>query len=380
MKKAFLFSLATAVALGFAACNSTDSAETTLSGLKKADFESTVKGKENHLYVLTNKNGMEVCVTNFGARIVSIMVPNKNGEMQDVVLGFDSIADYVNNEDNNFGAAIGRYGNRIAQGKITIEGKEYQLPQNNYGHCLHGGPEGYHRQMWDANQVDDHTLEMTLQDSAAVANFPGNVTVKMTYTLTDDNELKIDYSATTDSTTILNLTNHSYFNLGDLSKDVMAQELMISADSITPIDSTFMTNGTMQAVAGTPFDFRKSKPIGKDIKADDEQLKNGNGYDHNFVLNTGGDIKKVAARAYCPETGIVMEVFTTEPGIQLYVGNFLDGKLKGKKGVAYPFRGTIVMETQHYPNSPNQKEYPSVIVKPGETYKSACIYKFSVKK
>ena len=221
---------------------------------------------------------------------------------------------------------------------------------------------------------------MTLQDSAAVANFPGNVTVKMTYTLTDDNELKIDYSATTDSTTILNLTNHSYFNLGDLSKDVMAQELMISADSITPIDSTFMTNGTMQAVAGTPFDFRKSKPIGKDIKADDEQLKNGNGYDHNFVLNTGGDIKKVAARAYCPETGIVMEVFTTEPGIQLYVGIFLDGKLKGKKGVAYPFRGTIVMETQHYPNSPNQKEYPSVIVKPGETYKSACIYKFSVKK
>ncbi|MCQ2290398.1 MAG: galactose-1-epimerase [Muribaculaceae bacterium] len=254
-----------------------------------ADFESTVKGKENHLYVLTNKNGMEVCVTNFGARIVSIMVPNKNGEMQDVVLGFDSIADYVNNEDNNFGAAIGRYGNRIAQGKITIEGKEYQLLQNNYGHCLHGGPEGYHRQMWDANQVDEHTLEMTLQDSAAVANFPGNVTVKMTYTLTDDNELKIDYSATTDSTTILNLTNHSYFNLGDLSKDVMAQELMISADSITPIDSTFMTNGTMQAVAGTPFDFRKSKPIGKDIKADDEQLKNGNGYDHNFVLNTGGD-------------------------------------------------------------------------------------------
>lgn len=380
MKKAFLFSLATAVALCFAACNSTDSAETTLSGLKKADFESTVKGKENHLYVLTNKNGMEVCVTNFGARIVSIMVPNKNGEMQDVVLGFDSIADYVNNEDNNFGAAIGRYGNRIAQGKITVDGKEYQLPQNNYGHCLHGGPEGYHRQMWDANQVDDHTLEMTLQDSAAVANFPGNVTVKMTYTLTDDNELKIDYSATTDSTTILNLTNHSYFNLGDLSKDVMAQELMIDADSITPIDSTFMTNGTMQAVAGTPFDFRKSKPIGKDIKADDEQLKNGNGYDHNFVLNTGGDIKKVAARAYCPETGIVMEVFTTEPGIQLYVGNFLDGKLKGKKGVAYPFRGTIVMETQHYPNSPNQKEYPSVIVKPGETYKSACIYKFSVKK
>lgn len=380
MKKAFLFSLATAVALGFAACHSTDSAETTLSGLKKADFESTVKGKENHLYVLTNKNGMEVCVTNFGARIVSIMVPNKNGEMQDVVLGFDSIADYVNNEDNNFGAAIGRYGNRIAQGKITVDGKEYQLPQNNYGHCLHGGPEGYHRQMWDANQLDDHTLEMTLQDSAAVANFPGNVTVKMTYTLTDDNELKIDYSATTDSTTILNLTNHSYFNLGDLSKDVMAQELMIDADSITPIDSTFMTNGTMQAVAGTPFDFRKSKPIGKDIKADDEQLKNGNGYDHNFVLNTGGDIKKVAARAYCPETGIVMEVFTTEPGIQLYVGNFLDGKLKGKKGVAYPFRGTIVMETQHYPNSPNQKEYPSVIVKPGETYKSACIYKFSVKK
>ena len=336
----------------------------TASGLDPKNFVDTVAGQPVALYTLTNDNGMEVCVTNFGGRIVSVMVPDKDGKMQDVVLGHDSIADYEH-IDGNFGALIGRYGNRIEKGKFELMGNTYNLPINNFGHSLHGGPQGFHNQVWTANQTDKSTIELTLLSKDGDAGYPGNLNVKVVYKLTADNAIDITYSATTDKPTVVNLTNHSYWNLGgDPSKDILDNELMIDADEITPIDSTFMTHGDFMKVDGTPFDFRKPKTIGQDINANDEQLKNGHGYDHNFVLNTKGDVSKVAASVYSPKTGIVMDVFTTEPGVQVYVGNFLDGKVKGKKGIAYPYRSAIALETQHYPNSPNCKTYPSTVLKP----------------
>lgn len=378
MKK--LMCLASLVVM-LAACNADGAGHVTKSGLDPQNFVSEVDGKPTALYTLTNAAGMEVCITNYGGRVVSIMVPDRNGKLQDVVLGFDSIADYVNVEGNNFGALIGRYGNRINQGKFKLDGQEYQLPQNNYGHSLHGGPAGFYAQMWNARLIDKQHLELTHESPDGFAGYPGTLKVTVNYELTDDNALVIKYAATTDKPTIVNLTNHSYFNLnGDPSRDMLDLEVMIAADSITPIDSTFMTHGTMMAVEGTPFDFRQAKAVGRDINADDEQLRNGKGYDHNYVLNTGGDISKVSASIYSPTTGIVMEVFTTEPGLQYYVGNFLDGTVKGKRGVAYPLRSAICMETQHYPNSPNQPEYPSTVLRPGETYRSQCVYKFSVRK
>ncbi len=378
MKK--LLCLASLVVM-LAACNNDGAGQLTKSGLDPKNFVSEVAGKPTALYTLSNAAGMEVCITNYGGRVVSIMVPDRDGKLQDVVLGFDSIADYIHVEGNNFGALIGRYGNRINQGKFKLDGQEYQLPQNNYGHSLHGGPEGFYTQMWDAKLIDNQHLELTHESPDGFAGYPGQLKVTVNYELTDDNALVIKYSATTDKPTIVNLTNHSYFNLnGDPSRDMLDLEVMIAADSITPIDSTFMTHGTMMAVEGTPFDFRQAKPVGKDINADDEQLRNGKGYDHNYVLNTGCDISKVSASIYSPKTGIMMEVYTNEPGLQYYVGNFLDGTVKGKRGVAYPLRSAICMETQHYPNSPNQPEYPSTVLRPGETYQSQCIYKFSVRK
>lgn len=349
----------------------------TKSGLDKSKFESVADGKPTHLYVMTNSRGMEVCVTNYGGRIVSVMVPDKDGKLRDVVLGHDSIADYVN-IDGNFGALIGRYGNRINQGRFKIGDIEYRLPQNNYGHCLHGGPKGFHHSVWDVAAVNDSTLELTLASPDGEAGFPGNLDVKVVYSLMADNALKISYTARTDKPTIVNLTNHSYFNLsGDASKDVLDQYVQINADAFTPIDSTFMTTGEIRPVEGTPFDFRTPKLVGQDLDADDEQLRNGLGYDHNMVLATGGDSTVVAASIYSPVSGIKMEVYTTEPGLQFYTGNFLDGKVVGKKGVAYPRRSAICMETQHFPDSPNKPDFPSVTLLPGETYHSMCVYKFT---
>lgn len=349
-------------------------------GVKGENFEDTLQGKKVGLFTLRNKNGMEVQVTNYGGRIVAILVPDRDGKMRDVVLGHDSLADYVH-IDGNFGALIGRYGNRIANGRFTLDGKEYQLPQNNYGHCLHGGDVGYHHRVWNGNQMDDQTLALTLTDEDGTAGFPGTLEVKVLYTLTDNNELKVEYTATTDKPTIVNLTNHSYFNLnGDGATDILNTVMTINADAITPIDSTFMTDGTLMKVEGTPMDFRKAKAIGQDINADFAQLKNGHGYDHNYVLTTGGDLQKVALRATSPATGITLELMTTEPGVQFYVGNFLDGKVKGKYGIAYPRRSAFCVEPQHYPNSPNCKDYPSTVLRPGETYSSTTIYRFSVEK
>lgn len=376
MKNCFFIA---AAALMMASCaNHEETTTLTKSGLNPEDFVAEVDGKNVGLYTLTNENGLEACITNYGGRVVSLMVPDKNGEFVDVVLGHDSIADYIN-VDGNFGALIGRYGNRINQGHFSICGREYQLPQNNYGHCLHGGPKGFHHSVWDVTNVTDSTLSLALMSPDGEAGFPGNVNVEVVYTLTHDNALDIAYKATTDSTTILNLTNHSYFNLsGDPSHDILDEIVWFDAEGFTPIDSTFMTTGEILSVAGTPFDFTVAKPVGQDINADDEQLANGMGYDHNMVLNSSRDVNAPAAYIIDPSTGIKMDVYTTEPGIQFYVGNFLDGTVTGKKGIAYPKRAAICMESQHFPDSPNKSQWPSVIVRPGETYTSNCTYKFSI--
>lgn len=350
------------------------------SELKPENFDTTICGKRVGLYILRNASGMEVCITNYGGRIVSIMVPDRNGKFQDVVLGHDTIDDYVN-IDGNFGALIGRYGNRINKGRISIDGTEYQLPQNNFGHCLHGGPVGFHHKVWDAIQPDGSTLELHLQSPDGEAGFPGNLNVKVVYTLSNDNSLKIEYTATTDKPTVVNLTNHSYFNLsGNPANDILDETVLFNADGFTPIDSTFMTSGEIRSVEGTPFDFRRGKTVGRDIDADDEQLKNGMGFDHNMVLNTGGDISVLAGRIEDSRSGISMEIYTTEPGIQFYTGNFLDGSVKGKRGIYYQKRSAICVETQHFPDSPNQPNYPSTLLRPGETYSSTCIYKFGTVK
>ena len=355
-------------------------AETTLSGLDKAKFVSEVDAKPTALYVLTNQQGAEACVTNWGGRLVSVMVPDKNGELTDVVLGYDNIEQYVANPDNNYGGLIGRYGNRIANAKFTLDGTEYNLPQNNNGHCLHGGPKGYHAVVWDAKQIDNQTLELTYLSPDGEAGFPGNLSVKVTYKLTDDNAVDIRYEATTDKPTVVNLTNHSYFNLSGVpGSQIVDHQIMIDADTFTAVDETLIPTGVFEPVEGTPMDLRQLVTIGKDIDNPYQQLVYGGGYDHNWVLNNGGDITKVAAKVVSPTSGIVMEVYTNEPGIQFYAGNMMnkDGD-KGKLGTVYPVRGALCLETQHYPDSPNQPNFPSVVVRPGETYKSECIYKFSV--
>lgn len=370
--------LTLAAALAMVGCQSSKENTTTKSGLDPEKFITTVDGKDVALYTLVNKNGVEACITNYGGRIVSLMVPDKEGNFKDVVLGHDSIADYIN-IDGNFGALIGRYGNRINQGRFAIDGIEYQLPQNNYGHCLHGGPKGFHHSVWDAEQLNDSTLSLTLQSPDGEDGFPGNINVNVVYTVTSDNGLNIDYTATTDAPTILNLTNHSYFNLsGDPSKDMLDEILWFDADGFTPIDSTFMTSGEILPVAGTPFDFTTPKALGADIENEDDQLANGLGYDHNMVLREGRDITAAAVSVYAPTSGIKMEIFTCEPGIQFYAGNFLDGTVKGKNGIAYPRRSAVCLESQHFPDSPNKPQWASVVVRPGETYKSYCKYKFSV--
>ncbi len=349
----------------------------TKSGLNPENFKAEVDGKSTNLYTLVNKNGVEACITNYGGRLVSLMLPDKDGKFIDVVLGHDSIADYVN-IDGNFGALIGRYGNRINQGRFSLDGQEYQLTQNDFGHCLHGGPKGFHHAVWEAEQQNDTTLNLKLFSPDGEFGFPGNVNVTVVYTLTHDNAINIAYKATTDAPTILNLTNHSYFNLsGNPSNDILDETVWFDADGFTPIDSTFMTSGEIVPVVGTPFDFTTAKTIGKDLSKNDEQLNNGRGYDHNMVLRSPRDISKPAAIVTDSVSGIKMEMFTNEPGIQFYIGNFLDGTVKGKKGIAYPHRSAICLESQHYPDSPNKAQWPSVVIRPGETYSSNCIYKFT---
>ena len=376
MKKLCVWAVA---ALLMAACKP-KAEKTTDSGLLQSNFQMEVDGKKTDLYTLRNKNNMEVCVTNFGGRIVSVMVPDKDGQMRDVVLGFDSIQDYVS-KPSDFGASIGRYANRINQGRFTLDGTEYQLPQNNYGHCLHGGPQGFQYRVFDAVQPNPQELELTYMAEDGEEGFPGNITCKVLMKLTDDNAIDIRYEAETDKPTIVNMTNHSYFNLdGDAARNE-AHLLTIDADYYTPVDSTFMTTGEIAPVEGTPMDFRTPTPVGARINDYDfVQLKNGNGYDHNWVLNTKGDITRKCATLESPLTGIVLDVYTNEPGIQVYAGNFLDGSLTGKKGITYNQRASVCLETQKYPDTPNKPEWPSAVLRPGEKYMSQCIFKFSVNK
>jgi aldose 1-epimerase len=378
MKKILL--AAAAICMLLSCSNKKAEEQPTVSGLLKSNFVMTEQGKQTGLFVLKNKNGLEACVTNYGGRLVSVMVPDKNGKMTDVVLGYDSIADYVHST-GNFGALIGRYGNRIAQAKFTLDGVEYKLPANDNGHCLHGGPQGFYTRMWDAVQNDSSSVTLTYLSKDGEAGFPGNLNVKVTYTLTDDNAIDIQYEATTDKPTVVNLTNHSYFNLSGVpGSDVLDQQVMINADKYTPVDSLLIPNNRLDSVGGTPLDFRQLTAIGARINDPFEQLKLGHGYDFNWVLNTNGDITKVAAEAYSPTSGILLDVYTNEPGIQFYTGNFMDGKDKGKHGTVYPHRGAFCLETQHFPDSPNHPDFPSTVLRPGTTYKSHCIYKFSVKK
>lgn len=355
--------------------------EATLSGLVKSDFVSEVQGKPTALYVLKNQNGAEACVTNYGGRLVSVMVPDKNGKMTDVVLGYDNVQQYVDT-DGNYGGLIGRYGNRIANGKFSLDDVEYQLPINNNGHCLHGGPEGYHTRVWDANQVSDQAVELTYLSKDGEAGFPGNLTIKVTYTLTNDNAVDIKYEAITDKPTVVNLTNHSYFNLSGVpGSQILDHKLMLNADTYVPVDETLIPTSVLDSVAGTPMDLRQLTVVGAEIDAPFEQLVRGKGYDHNWVLNTNCDVNILAAKAISETSGIGMEVYTNEPGLQFYAGNAMNkAGDTGKHGTIYPHRGAICLETQHYPDSPNQSVFPSVVLRPGEKYFSECIYKFTVEK
>ena len=376
MKKLCVWAVA---ALLMAAC--TPKAEkATDSGLLQSNFRTEVDGKKTDLYILRNKNNMEVCITNFGGRIVSVMVPDKDGQMRDVVLGFDSIRDYIS-KPSDFGASIGRYANRINQGKFTLDGVEYQLPRNNYGHCLHGGPQGFQYRVYDAVQLNPQELQLTYVAKDGEEGFPGNITCKVLMKLTDDNAIDIQYEAETDKPTIVNMTNHSYFNLDGDAGSNAEHLLTIDADYYTPVDSTFMTTGEIVPVEDTPMDFRTPMPVGERINDFDfVQLKNGNGYDHNWVLNAKGDINRRAASLKSQKTGIVLDVYTNEPGVQVYAGNFLDGSLTGKKGITYNQRASVCLETQKYPDTPNKPEWPSAVLRPGEKYMSQCIFKFSVDK
>ncbi|MCQ2142586.1 MAG: galactose mutarotase [Bacteroidales bacterium] len=355
----------------------------TKSGIDPKNFESEYNGSKTELFTLTNDNGMELCITNFGARIVSIMVPDRNGDFKDVVLGFDTVEEYFpENNDNNFGATIGRYANRVNQGRLTIDGVEYQLPQNNYGHCLHGGPDGWRNRVFEKVEADRKHVKLKIESPDGDAGFPGNVTAFVTFTIKEDNTFDIDYEATTDKETVINMPNHSYFNLaGDPANHCVEDDILfLNAGYITPVDDTFMTNGELASVEvdNPAFDFLAPRRIGDRIGDDDIQLKNANGYDHCWVLATKCDPEILAVECVCPETGICLQIFTDEPGVQVYAGNFLDGTMGGKKGIKYPFRHAICFEPGKYPDTPNKPQWPSATVKPGETYKGHASYYFTV--
>jgi aldose 1-epimerase len=366
------------------ACNNANHQETvkkdSVIQLSAAAYQQDVKGKKVDLYVLVNKNKMSVYVTNYGGRIVSVNVPNKSGSFTDVVLGYDSLKHYFERKENYFGALIGRYGNRIAKGKFQLDGKTYQLAINNAPNALHGGPMGYHNQVWDAKQIDPQTLELSYVSKDMEEGYPGTLIVNVLYQLKDDNSIEISYHATTDKKTILNLTNHSYFNLNGAGSGTINEHLLsINADKFTPVDSTLIPTGVLAEVSGTAFDFRKPRAIGDSVNSNSEQIKNGKGYDHNFVLNrkTASDME-LAATVYAAATGIKLEVFTQEPGIQFYGGNFLDSSLLGKKDLHYSFRTAFCLETQHFPDAPNHSSFASTMLVPGKSYATKSIYKFSV--
>jgi aldose 1-epimerase len=349
--------------------------------VKTEAFGTTPGGKAVDLYTLTNSHGIEVRVMTYGGIIVSVKTPDKNGKLGDITLGFDSLAGYLD-KNPYFGALVGRYGNRIAKGKFTLDGKEYKLAVNNGPNALHGGLIGFDKVVWQAEPfTKDNSSGLTLKYTSADGEegYPGTLHVAVTYTLDDKNEFSIHYHATTDKATPLNLTNHTYFNLaGEGRGSILGVELTLNADHFTPVDSTLIPTGKIASVQGTPFDFTKPYTIGARINDKDEQLEFGGGYDHNFVVNRKGPGLVMAARAYDPVSGRVLEVDTTEPGFQIYTGNFLDG-VHGKNGHVYNKRDAFCVETQHYPDSPNHPNFPSTILRPGHAYESTTVWKFSAK-
>ncbi|MBL7871486.1 MAG: galactose mutarotase [Cyclobacteriaceae bacterium] len=327
---------------------------------------------------LTNKNGLVAVITPFGGKVMSLWVPDKTGKLGDVVLGYDLADEYINGNPF-FGALVGRYGNRIARGKFSLDGKEYQLATNNGTNALHGGPGGFHNVLWQKKNITSNQVVLTYLSNDGEEGYPGTLNTQISYTLTDDNELMIDYEAVTDAPTIVNLTHHSYFNLaGEGNGDILNHLMMIHAEKFLPVDTGLIPTGELNVVKGTPFDFTKPTPIGQRINEIDEQLKNGKGYDHNWVLKKNGNELSLAATVAEPTSGRMMEVWTTEPGLQFYSGNFLDGTNIGKGGKKYNYRTGFCLEAQHFPDSPNHPNFPSTILKPGETYRQKTIYKFKI--
>lgn len=352
-------------------------------GLKRADFQSTIAGKETDLYILRNSEGNEVAISNYGGALVAIMVPDRNGNRANVIQGHDNINDIVNSPEPYLSTLIGRYGNRICKGRFQLHGKEYQLPINNGPNSLHGGLKGFNAKVWDALQMNDHTLVLKYVSPYGEEGFSGEMRTTVVYSFTDDNELVIEYMATTNKKTIINLTSHGFFSLAGIANPTPTIENLeceINADFYIPIDNTSIPTGEILRVEGTPFDFRKPKTVGQDIDADNEQIKNGAGYDHCFVLNKKeeGELS-FAVRIKEPVSGRIMEVYTTEPGVQVYTDNWADG-YKGQNGATFPRRSAICFEAQHFPDSPNRSYFPSVVLNPGEQYTQKTVYRFAVDK
>ena len=346
--------------------------------MKKQGFGTTKDGKEALLYTLSNKNGMEISVTDYGAHLVSVLVPDKDGKKRDVVLGFDSVTGYET-DGSHFGATIGRNGNRIAGAAFELHGKTYQLAKNENNNNLHSGPDGYDYRLWNVEEADDSAVTFVLMSPDGDQGFPGNFEVSVTYTLTDENAVEIHYEGSCDQDTVVNMTNHSYFNLNG-EGDVLGQKLRIYASRYLEGNNETCPTGNILPVAGTPMDFRRPAPIGSRLDADFEQLRHGHGYDHNWVLSrrSAHDLE-LAATVYEPAAGRYMEVWTTEPGIQFYGGNFFDGSLAGKGGKSYGRRASLALETQHFPDSPNHPGFPSTVLGPGQRYRHVCVYKFSTR-
>ncbi|WDF56609.1 aldose epimerase family protein [Mucilaginibacter sp. KACC 22063] len=357
----------------------TDSITTDKALPSPSGFEQTIDGKQVKLYILKGKNGMQAAITNYGGRIVSLLVKDQNNKMVDVVAGFDNLKGYQESTSNYYGALIGRYGNRIANGHFKLDGKDYNLFINNAPNTLHGGKVGFDSKVWDAEQPNEHQLVLTYHSADMEEGFPGNLDVKVTYSVTRYNSLEIMYQATTDKKTVVNLTNHAYFNLnGWGSGDILKHVMQINADEYTPVDKNLIPTGKLASLKETPFDFRAPLPIGDRINKDNEQLKIANGYDHNYVLNKHNTQIPVAT-VIGDQSGLIMKVFTTEPGMQFYTGNFMKGAYKMKGGHPDDFRTAFCLETQHFPDSPNKPEFPSTVLEPGKTYKSLTLYQFERK-
>ena len=390
--KAFSGSIICAALMAFMmACSSQQSTNETLSGLSPEKFDTIINEKPVKLFVLKNDNGMEVCITNYGGRVVSLVVPDKNGKPTDVVLGFDNIAQYADtlNSPTDYGSSVGRYANRIKDGKFALNGETYQLKQNDGTNCLHGGgTTGWMNQVYDAELVDATTLKLTIVAEDGENGFPGKVIAVTTYKVTADNTLDITWEATTDKETIINQTNHNYYNLsGDFTQAAYDQVLYVNADNFTPSDKFYIPTGEIRSVEGTPFDFRTPHAVGDSINSNYDQIKNATGYDHNFCLNTykdgKGDDTQMCASLYSPKSGIFMEMYTNEPGLQVYSGNFQgvgrDADIIRKHGIKYPKHVSLCLESQKYPDSPNKQDWVQPTLKPGEKYFSHAAYKFSVK-